>query len=159
MDQRHRELIGAIGMILLVLFFFWQSGKIDLAFSSELETLTGPRAYPRIILSAMGLLCAVQLFLAFSTPGGDTAEAGGSNIVRVGLMIALVAVFAAAFEPLGYILTAPLLVYFSARLNRATNRINAAAVALIVSAVILVVFRYGLNTVLPEGVIGIDQVF
>lgn len=159
MDQRHREVAGAIGMVLLVSFFFWQSGKIDLAFSSELETLTGPRAYPRIILTAMGLLCAVQLFQALSLQDGETVKAYGSDMIRVGLMIALVAVFAATFEPLGYVLTAPLLVYFSARLNRAENQINAAAVALIVSAVILVVFRYGLNTVLPEGVIGIDQVF
>lgn len=158
MNARQIEIIGAVCMSMFVLFFLWQTGKIDLAFSSELETLTGPRAYPRIILSVMGLLCAIQVFQALRLPDVETGKAAPQTEIRVALMVALVAGFAAAFEPVGYILTAPLLVFFAAHLYRANSLKNAVAIALIVAAVILIVFRYGLSTVLPEGILGIDQV-
>lgn len=159
MNERQIEIIGALCLSVFVLFFVWQTSKIDLAFSSELETLTGPRAYPRIILSVMGLLCAIQIAKALRlAPSANRGATPGTG-PKVPLMVALVACFAAAFEPVGYLLTAPVLVFFAARLYRANSLISSVLVALISAAVILVVFRYGLNTVLPEGILGIDQVF
>ena len=61
MNLRRREMAGAIAMMAIVVFYFYLTTLIDLAFSSELETITGPRAYPRIILTIMGALCALLL--------------------------------------------------------------------------------------------------
>ena len=64
-----------------------------------------------------------------------------------------------AFEPLGYLLTMPALLVAVSMLSGLARPAQAFAAALVFSLVCLVLFRYGLDTVLPEGILGIDQLF
>jgi hypothetical protein len=52
----------------------------------------------------------------------------------------------------------PLLIAFG-YLNGADNLARNALFSVVAAAACLVVFRYGLNTVLPEGILGIDEIF
>ena len=90
----------------------------------------------------------------------DKLEKTSWNDLRaVGLALALIILFVSLFEPLGYLLTVPPLVFAAAVLNRAKNLKTALLVAITASLSLLIIFRYGLNTVLPEGIFAIDQVF
>jgi hypothetical protein len=159
MNLQQRELVSATALIATVAFFFYLTSQIDLAFSSELEKLTGPRAYPRIILGAMSIVGLMLLFQAWMAPKDKLKKTRWSDLRAVLFALALIILFASIFEPLGYLLTVPPLVFAAALLNRAQNMKAAVLVAITASLTLLVTFRYGLNTVLPEGIFAIDQVF
>ncbi|MGY8839959.1 tripartite tricarboxylate transporter TctB family protein [Candidatus Njordibacter sp. Uisw_039] len=160
MTLRQREITGAIAIMVIVSFYLHLTTQIDLAFSSELETIAGPRAYPRIILVIMGALCVLLLIQSwFAQPKETSEETGEKSLVSVVLAILMLCIFASAFEPVGYIFTVPPLVFAAALLNRARNWKSAALTALISTACLLIIFRYGLNIVLPEGLLGIDWIF
>lgn len=157
------ELVAGLVFTVLIALALVMTSRIDLAFSSDLETFSGPRAYPGIILGvmlALNLAVVAQQLLRIRS-----GETGGVEPVLTGGMRLAAAVFAAlvafllAFEPVGYILTMVPLLFVAALLNGARSPVAAAVVAVALSAVCLVIFRYGLNTVLPEGVLGIDMVF
>lgn len=164
MSIRRLELFSAVAMLAFVLFCFYLTTQIDLTFSSELETFTGPRAYPRIILSGMLFLTLIQLvkFWASAKARIDdeiTPEPFHPRLTKVGFALLALCVFAALFEPLGYLLMMfPLLIAIG-YLNGASSLARNALFSIIAILICLVVFRYGLNTVLPEGLIGIDQIF
>ena len=50
------ELAVTLVFVGLVILGLYLTSQIDLAFSSDLETFSGPRAYPGLILSIMLLL-------------------------------------------------------------------------------------------------------
>lgn len=159
MNLQQREMFGAAALLAIVAFFFYLTSLIDLAFSSDLEKFTGPRAYPRIILGAMSLIGLLLLCQAWIFPKDRLEKTSWSNLRLVGFALTLITLFASLFEPLGYLLTVPPLVFVAALLNRAENLKAALLVAIAASLTLLIVFRYGLNTVLPEGIFAIDQVF
>ena len=159
MNLQQRELVSATALIAIVAFFFYLTSQIDLAFSSDLEKLTGPRAYPRIILGVMSIFGLLLLFQAWIAPKDKLEKTSWGDLRAVVLALALIILFTSLFEPLGYLLTVPPLVFAAALLNRAQNLKAAVLVAITASLTLLIIFRYGLNTVLPEGVLAIDQVF
>jgi hypothetical protein len=159
MNLQQREMFGAAALLAIVALFFYLTSLIDLAFSSDLEKFTGPRAYPRIILGAMSLIGLLLLCQAWISPKDRLEKTSWSNLRLVGFALTLITLFASLFEPLGYLLTVPPLVFVAALLNRAENLKAALLVAIAASLTLLIVFRYGLNTVLPEGIFAIDQVF
>ncbi|MBT0958954.1 tripartite tricarboxylate transporter TctB family protein [Alphaproteobacteria bacterium KMM 3653] len=132
--------------------------KIDTTFSSDLETLTGPRAYPRLILSVMAVLAALLLFRSTKLPKLSEAD-GLGNMVVVGLAIGLCVVFVALFEPLGYIIAMPPLVFSTGLLFGKRKPLQVSLYAAVISGLVLFALRYGLNTVLPEGLLGVDGLF
>ncbi len=153
-----RGMLGGAALLILTLAAFWATGLIDLSFASELETFTGPRAYPQIILSVMlGLSVLLMVRAALALVVSD--EHGPGNRRGVVATVGLLVGFVALFEPLGYILAMPCLVFAAALLVGARRLGSAALVAIVSSLLCLLLFRYGLNTVLPEGVLGIDQIF
>tara|TARA_B100000497_G_scaffold100411_1_gene113859 strand:- start:359 stop:838 length:480 start_codon:yes stop_codon:yes gene_type:complete len=159
MNLRQREVLGAAALLAIVALFFYLTSQIDLAFSSDLEKFTGPRAYPRIILGAMSLIGLLLLCQSWISPKDRLEKISWSNLRLVGVALALITLFVSLFEPLGYLLTVPPLVFVAALLNRAENLKAALLVAIAASLILLIIFRYGLNTVLPEGIFAIDQLF
>jgi hypothetical protein len=159
MNLQQREVGGAAALLAIVAFFFYLTSQIDLAFSSDLEKLTGPRAYPRIILGVMTIVGLLLLFQGWVTPKDKLEKTNWSDLRAVGFALALIILFVSLFEPIGYLLTVPPLVFAAAFLNRAQNLKAALLVAIFASLTLVIIFRYGLNTVLPEGVLAIDQVF
>ena len=72
------------------------------------------------------------------------------------LAVAALLAFVLAFEPLGYLLTMVPLLMATAYLCGCRNGWRNLLVAVAASLVCLAALRYGLDTVLPEGVLGVD---
>ncbi len=161
MNIRTRELVSAATILILVAFGYHLTGFIDLSFSSELERFTGPRAYPRMILAVMLVLSLLLLIRAYifapAMADEDATDTAGRG--KVALAVLSIALFVAVFEWIGFIVCMPVLLFSIGMLHGARYPARVAVTALIAAAVCLVVFRYGLNTVLPEGLLGIDQIF
>lgn len=159
------ELAVTLGFISAILFGLFLTRRIDLAFSSDLETFSGPRAYPGLILAALlGLFAAlgVSQFRALkhqSQPKQDIEPLFSERSLWSAGLFASLLIFAFAFEGIGYILTmVPLLILVSV-LCGARHMVWVVLTAIGLSAICLIIFRYGLATVLPEGVLGIDTLF
>ena len=75
------------------------------------------------------------------------------------ILLAIIVLFCFALEPIGYILTMIPLLIVTSRLNGARNWPVKIVVSALLATVCLVIFRYALNTVLPEGILGIDRIF
>jgi len=164
MSLRQAELVTAVVLLAFVLFAFYQTALIDLTLSSELETISGPRAYPRILLSGMLLLVLLQLVKAWLSRRNREAMADRNpalhpRLTKVAIAVFILALFTALFEPLGYLLTIVPMLLVIGYLNGARNVGQTVVFTALASAVCLLVFRYGLNTVLPEGLLGIDEIF
>ncbi len=164
MTTQRSEFAITLGLILLGLLGLYFTSLIDLAFSSDLETFSGPRAYPRIILVVFLAFISIvginQLRVIFQDKRSrpDAPPVLDKATARPALLFAALVVFAIAFECVGYILTMIPLLTGVAVLCGAKKIFRALIVSLILTAVCLVIFRYGLSTVLPEGILGIDAV-
>ncbi|MEQ9639715.1 MAG: tripartite tricarboxylate transporter TctB family protein [Alphaproteobacteria bacterium] len=164
MQNPRTELAFALFFTVLILIGIFFTYRIDLAFSSDLEVISGPRAYPGMILSVLLLLnlIAVATYVSRILRDADTAASWSlpipGNFMRsVGLLVALT-MFVLVFEPVGYILTVVPLMTLSALLFGERSPMKAFIVSVSLAAVCLLIFRYGLATVLPEGVLGIDMI-
>ena len=159
MTKTRAELIVTLLLIAAVLWGFFLTSRIDLAFSSELETFSGPRAYPGFILGVMlVLLVGTALHLVRGPRDTGAFVFSASTWRAVGLFAALT-VFVLLFEQVGYILTMVPLLVLVAHLCGARSLGFSIVASLSLTAACLVIFRYGLATVLPEGLFGIDAVF
>ena len=159
MTKTRAELIVTLLLIAAVIWGFFLTSRIDLAFSSDLETFSGPRAYPGLILCVMlVLLVGTALPLLRGSQDRDVFVFSASTWRAVGLFAALT-IFVLLFEGVGYILTTIPLLVLVAHLCGARNLVFSVVTSLCLTAVCLVIFRYGLATVLPEGLFGIDAVF
>lgn len=161
------ELIGQVTLLGLAIIAFAMTSQIDMQFASDLEIVAGPRRYPRIILT---IFIVMNLILIASTlvkakkgeahqatePAENSVPAGKARAAAV--FVCLV-VFVLAFDSVGYlILTVPLLM-FVAWMNGARLSIQMVVVSVGLTITCLILFRYGLNIVLPEGLLGIDAIF
>ena len=165
MKDLYWELSGQLILLAMAVGALILSAQINMEFASELEIFAGPRRYPRIILIifilmnliliASTLFNAKKLNRATEPP---TAAPVNGKLRAFAVLIALIA-FVIALEHIGYlILTAPLLV-FVALMNGARKSISTIAVCVVLTISCLLIFRYGLNIVLPEGILGIDGIF
>ena len=155
------ELVVACAFLVLILLGVQQTYRIDLAFSSDLETFSGPRAYPGLILGLMlvanlGVIASL-LFSRQPVERSDEPLFTRGTVDAAIVLLALV-VFVFTFEPLGYLVAMIPLLIVSSMMNGARNLLVAAIVSTLMALACLVIFRYVLNTVLPEGVLGIDMI-
>lgn len=159
------NLIGQVFLLAAAISALVMTGSIDMEFASELEILAGPRRYPRIILtlfiSMNVLLLAVTFFKyrALQLGKDDEPEASYNRSGKSKALIVFLAlgVFVLFFESVGYLLlTGPLLVLV-AMMNGAKLSAPTVIVCALLLIVCLVVFRFGINIVLPEGLLGIDM--
>lgn len=159
-----QELVTALFFTALILLGLFLTRRIDLAFSSDLETISGPRAYPGLILFLMlffNLAIISRQLARIYFGGNDTGDSRPlfeGRTAQAGIVYTTLVIFYFAFEPLGYVLTMVPLLYVAAMMNGAPKKAIAALVAVVMTFTCLVVFRYGLNTVLPEGIFGIDRI-
>lgn len=162
MQTTRQPLLFALTFTLAICVALYLTSRIDLAFSSDLETFSGPRAYPAMILGAMlvfNVITVLQSGFARQDAAPDPARTG---LPRTGHAMALFAVlvgFCFVFEPVGYLLTMIPLLILVAWLNGARNWPVTILVSVVLALTCLVIFRYALDTVLPEGLLGIDAVF
>ncbi len=160
MTRAVRDLIGAGAILALILAALWVSGSIDIAQFGVTERLSGPRGYPRALLLAglaLGIALVVVTLQATRRHGNDSpadfsiAEPGRPFALLVGLVG-----FALALDTVGYLIAMIVLLVFCARLYGARRWWQAIAAAIVFTLGSIVLFRFGLDTVLPEGWLGID---
>lgn len=159
------ELTVTSAFIVLILIGLYLTSRIDLAFSSDLETFSGPRAYPRLILLILLVISLViagnqlqAIRLDQNKDNGQEAFFDKRQILSAALFVALL-LFVLAFESIGYILTMVPLLTVVALLCGSKSVARSLVVSICLTALCLVIFRYGLSTVLPEGIFGIDAAF
>ena len=157
MTKTRAELAVTLLLVGVALWGLFLTRRIDLAFSSELETFSGPRAYPGLILGVMLALLAGTVAQALRRSATEAPVFGAATWRAAGLFAALSA-FVLTFERVGYILTMVPLLVLVAHLCGARKLWVSLGAALCLTALCLVIFRYGLATVLPEGLFGIDAV-
>lgn len=164
MKNARSQLIFAFlfsGLILVGLYF---TSQINLAFSSDLEKYSGPRAYPAAILGVMLVLnlCVIAnaAWIARTQAGSNasTTKMFTARSVSAALFFAVVVLFSFVFESAGYLVTMIPLLVFTAYLNGGRRWTLMMLTSVLLSLACLLIFRYGLNTVLPEGVFGIDGI-
>ena len=95
-----------------ILIGFYLTSRIDLAFSSDLETFSGPRAYPGMILAVMLAFNLVTLFQNRKiAPFGAMSQTSNPRTSQAMALFAVLVLFCFVLEPVGYILTMiPLLI-------------------------------------------------
>ena len=85
-------------------------------------------------------------------PAADAAGAGGGR-ARAALSFAVLLLYTVLLEPLGFLLATPLAVGALLRIVGRRGPVHAAVAAVAFTAAIFVFFRYGVNIVLPEGLL------
>ncbi|OLS64835.1 tripartite tricarboxylate transporter TctB family protein [Pseudomonas putida] len=117
----------------------------------------GPRAYPLLMLGLMGL---ALLYLAFRpTPivrGEDEPELDRETLNKIGLCVALLLVFAATFESLGFIISSILVGVPMARLYGGRWSSSALIVGLM-SIALYVLFDRVMDVPLPLGLLDVVE--
>ncbi len=158
--QAKQDFVSSLVALALILGWLWLTVSIDLSFSSDLETFSGPRAYPRVLL---GLALVFNLVIlgrawlqwraAAGEPQDEVSTPGRGKVVAAA---AVLIAFVLLLEPAGYILTMLPLLIAVAWLFGARRPVIVIGVSLLLMLTCLVAFRFGLNTVLPEGIFAID---
>ena len=159
------EIIVALVFAIFIVVGLYLTSQIDMSFSSDLETFSGPRAYPGIILFGLLLLILIiasnniRLVIMNASIAFDKEPFFHKNSGKSGALVAALLVFILTFEHIGYILTMVPFLIVVALLCGAKSTSRAFFISFCLSAICLIIFRYGLSTVLPEGLFGIDGLF
>ena len=162
------ELWASLVSTALVVVGIYLTARIDLSFSSGMNVFTGPRGYPGVILGAMLLLGLILIGKSarqfLGEPGAvsetdDRSEDERQGRIKAAAAYLAFALFVLILEPLGYILAMLALLVVVALLAGARRWSMALLACFVMMLSCLLIFRYGLDTVLPEGVFGIDMIF
>ena len=158
MQPPKQPFLFALIFAFAILIGLYLTSQIDLAFSSDLETFSGPRAYPAMILCAMLVFNALSVLQSRSAHQPASSQHAQPRTGQAMTLFALLVLFCLVLEPLGYILAmTPLLIAVS-WLNGARRWPAMVMVSVLLALTCLLIFRYALNTVLPEGLLGIDRI-
>ena len=115
----------------------------------------GPRAYPLLMLGLMGL---ALLYLAIRpTPivrGEDEPELDRETLNKIGLCVALLLVFAATFESLGFIVSSMLVGVPMARLYGG-RWLSSSLIVAFMSITLYVLFDRVMDVPLPLGLLDV----
>lgn len=117
-----------------------------------------PLFFPRLMAVLLGLL-GVSLFVRGHTRARSLADGEGfafvaAEILRVAGAVAILALYAACLDALGYVLATPLaLVALCAFLGYRRWPVVLATAAGF-TAIVYGIFRYGMKILLPEGLLG-----
>ena len=108
----------------------------------------GPRAFPMITAALIGF-CGIILLIQ---GGGEAEPVGGRTLLGLLMIAATLFVYALAFERLGYVLSTLAMSAVVARLFGASWT-QAGISGLILSVGSYLLFDYGLDVVLPAGIL------
>jgi len=148
--MNHR-LLGTAA-VLLSAFLAWQGIGMQAPFAYE---PLGPNAFPLMVAVVM-VICGIILICQ----GGGQAEANppGAN-TRIALMVACIAAYAMAFEPLGFVLSTAAMTAIIGRLFGGAWRWTILS-GLIMGIAAFILFDRVLDVVLPQGILeGIFDIF
>jgi hypothetical protein len=129
--------------------------RLDVDLQRNVGGAIGPDAYPGLLAVAIVALALVLLWQARRPqpePAAEPADRAGWR--RVGLALALLCGFTLLLEPLGFLIAMPLMLVLLMRLTGDRRWWLTLPAALLMTLLLYGFFRYGMNLVLPEGLLG-----
>lgn len=147
--------IGTLCFLVLVAAI--AAGLIVATFSfpdTPLPTDVGPARFPDLFAGVLIALCAVQFYLTLKAPEApprneeNTAERPNYLRVGAGVVATMVCIYAMSY--LGFALGSALYLFGLMRLMGRRQYVWNAIFAILLTAIIYLVFSYGLNVPLPE---------
>lgn len=163
MSKAKLELAAYAIFTCLVVVSLILTSRIDLAFSKDLISYAGPRAYPAIVLGTLLVMSCILLIQTvrnvLATREKERVVFDAGKAAKVATVFVASLVFAATFEPVGYLITVPAIMVIIAYVSGGRRFMAMLATSVVMAFLCLLVFRYGLNTVMPEGILGIDAIF
>ena len=156
-----KDLAASLVSMGLGAWLFWQTFSFNVTASERVGGGIDAAGYPRL-LAGLTILLGIALAgralwkwrSARPGPVGDTDEAGqGGGKLRAALSFAVLLLYTLLLEPLGFLLATPLAVGALLRIVGRRGAVHAALAAIAFTAAIFVFFRYGVNIVLPEGLL------
>ncbi|MDG4668153.1 tripartite tricarboxylate transporter TctB family protein [Mycobacterium sp. 236(2023)] len=138
--------IVAIGALLL-----WQAWQVPGTMTPQ-----GPRFLPVVIAVAWTLLGVAYLGGALAALAGRRHQPAGErfdHLLRVGVLLVVLVVYAYAIDPIGYLVSTAVLFGACAALLGSRSFIRDGVIALVLTVAIYFLFSYGLNIYLPPGLL------
>ena len=145
----------AAGLISIGLgsWLFWQTFSFTVTASERVGGGIDAAGYPRLLAGltvALGaILVARACWKRRARPAPD--EAGAR--LRTAGALAILLLYTLALEPVGFLIATPPALVALLRLVGRRRLLPAAMAAIVFTAVIFLLFRYGVNIVLPEGLL------
>ena len=156
-----KDLAASLVSMGLGAWLFWQTFSFNVTASERVGGGIDAAGYPRLLAGLtilLGIALAGRALWKWRSawPGlaGDPDEAGqGGRKLRAALSFAVLLLYTLLLEPLGFLLATPLAVGALLRIVGGRGALHATVAAVAFTAAIFVFFRYGVNIVLPEGLL------
>ena len=101
MDDRRSDAIIGMGLLGFCAFAAWRTLKIKAQVGTS---IAGPSFLPWLMITAVAILSAVMVLRALHREHGTEVELPDrAALVKIGVFVALLVAYAAAFMPLGYL--------------------------------------------------------
>lgn len=131
----------------------------SLKFDYKTTYTPGPGFHPFWLGVCLGVLSLLLLFNTFTRKSRkkdiETQLPRKKSLLRVGLILLLTAGFALSMTRLGFVLTVTVFVFLILFVLERYTLIKSILYSIIMSGVVLLVFRYWLNVDLPKGLLGL----
>ena len=131
----------------------------SLKFDYKTTYTPGPGFHPFWLGVCLGVLSLLLLFNTFARKDRkkdiETRLPKKKSLLRVGLILLLTAGFALSMTRLGFVLTVTVFVFLILFVLERYTLIKSILYSIIMSGVVLLVFRYWLNVDLPKGLLGL----
>ena len=153
------DLAASLASIGLGAWLFRETFSFSVTASERVGGGIDAAGYPRLLAGLtmlLGLALAARAlwkWRAAPAPPAAGAEGQGGGKVRAALCFAVLLLYTLLLEPLGFLLATPLAVGVLLRITGGRGALHAAVAAVAFTAAIFVFFRYGVNIVLPEGLL------
>ena len=154
-----KDLAASLVSMGLGAWLFRQTFSFNVTASERVGGGIDAAGYPRLLAGLtilLGIALAGRALWKWRTarpgPGGGAAGRGGGRL-RAALSFAVLLLYTLLLEPLGFLLATPLAVGALLRIVGGRGALHAALAAIAFTVAIFVFFRYGVNIVLPEGLL------
>jgi hypothetical protein len=161
--ERYKDLISGSALILLGIYITIESGNIK---GHTQSSVVNARFVPRIIgitlivFSGITFIKALVKLLLYRRTEESTPAKQCDDRITLGCTAVLLVLYALMFKPLGFIVSSVIYLFLQVPVltpkEKRTRRVLpiAAAVAVIIPVLIYIGFRYGLEILLPVGILG-----
>ena len=155
------DLAASLASIGLGAWLFRETFSFSVTASERVGGGIDAAGYPRLLAGLtvlLGLALAGRALWKWRTalgaaPPAADAERQDGGKVRAALSFAVLLLYTVLLEPLGFLIATPLAVGVLLRIIGGRGAVHAAIAAAAFTAAIFVFFRYGVNIVLPEGLL------
>ena len=153
---RYKDVIAALVFIAFSAGLFFNTGSIRV-FAPNSGSYINAQFFPYLLSSILGIFSVVQLIISIRNLPESKVGAGAGmsrdGVIRIGLTLALLAVYVAFLVDVGFLIMTAVYVFFQALILTPRDRLNikfALGLAVISSSIIYFLFTYVLELMLPR---------